>query len=183
MHALAAIHPKARRTCKVRLKLVQVDAVPDDGKQRRGRVCAQECDKEAQPVLAVACKSAKWLCLDKQSLLAANKQLARGLVFTRWKASMCGRPSENRRIVFDLCSVSTGKLNFFGTSSSAYDFGCFTAAIPTPTAFLWGTHKLDSQENHSDRSVSCAVRQPEWPVLSAPMLPRGACAAHPIGYF
>ena len=57
---------------------------------------------------------------------------------------MCGRHSENSRIVFDLCSVSTGTLNFLGTSSSAYDFGPFTAAIPTPTASLWATHRLGS---------------------------------------
>lgn len=50
--------PQAQRTCKVRLKLVQVDAVADDGNQRRGPVCAQECDEEAQPVLSNACVSA-----------------------------------------------------------------------------------------------------------------------------
>ena len=43
--------PKALRTCEVRLELVQVDTVPDDGNQRRGRVCAQKSDEEAQPVL------------------------------------------------------------------------------------------------------------------------------------
>lgn len=74
-------------------------------------------------------------CLQVPDLLAA-KQLAGGAVITRWKASMCGRHSENSRMVFDLCSVSTGTLNFFGTSSSAYDLGCFTAAIADATAFL-----------------------------------------------
>ena len=58
---------------------------------------------------------------------------------------MCGRLSENSRIVFDLCSVSTGTLNFLGTSSSAYDFGPLTAAIPTPEDALWAAQKLGSQ--------------------------------------
>jgi hypothetical protein len=37
----------------------------------------------------------------------------------RWKASMCGRLSENRWMALALCSLSTGMLNF-GTSPSVY---------------------------------------------------------------
>ena len=62
-------------------------------------------------------------------------------------------------MVFALCSESTGTLNFLGTSSSAYDFGCFTAAIPTPTALLWGTRRLDNQKHRTTWSLFCVSVQ------------------------